>query len=510
MSAATSSGLTHAKASGVLIDAAIPTTVNVRSARAGSVGPVPAPGSAPPATRPAGALAADRGLAQDDRPAELARGDLGPVLRQDDLAGPLPPASLRDRDPVDRTPGIRPARQLAAADQPEAALPRSRRLGDVGRPDRPWPGSRGHRGGRGGRCELGRGRLASVVDDEVGPVRLGEGVVVRRLRFDQRVEGHRRGARGEDHDRGDHHGLEPAPAEPRQRLHPDGAHQAARPTTLSPTIDPSTSRRIRWARPAARRSSWVTRRIVWPCRLRSSRRASTDLPVARVQRAGRLVGQEDGGPVDDRPGDRQPLPLAAAEGRREASQPVAEAELAEELLRAGPRLGPRRARELGRDQDVVANRQVVEQLEELEDEADLRPPEPGSVRLAEPVDADAVEVDLAAGRPVQPADQVEQGRLAAARRAHDRGHPPGLDVEREPVERGSRRSVVGLRDASKADHCLHPGPPSLFPRLAGGPGGVVGPGIGPGSSDRRNGAGASAERPARLIRSDETSPSRVG
>ena len=110
--------------------------------------------------------------------------------------------------------------------------------------------------------------------------------------------------------------------------------------------------------------------------------------------------------------------------------------MAEQLLGAGAGLLARRPGELGRDEHVVANRQIVEQLEELEHEADLGAPEPGGARLAQLVHANAVEADLAAGRPIQPADQVEQRRLAASRRTHDRGHPAGLDIERERVERG--------------------------------------------------------------------------
>ena len=53
------------------------------------------------------------------------------------------------------------------------------------------------------------------------------------------------------------------------------------------------------------------------------------------------------------------------------------------------------------------------------------------------------------------ADEVEQRRLAAARRAHDRGDPPGLDVEVDRVERGARRSRVALADAAQRDDRFH-------------------------------------------------------
>ena len=46
----------------------------------------------------------------------------------------------------------------------------------------------------------------------------------------------------------------------------------------------------------------------------------------------------------------------------------------------------------------------------------------------------AADPDGAAGRLVQPGDQVEQGGLARARRTHQRGEGPLLDVHRQPVE----------------------------------------------------------------------------
>ena len=88
-------------------------------------------------------------------------------------------------------------------------------------------------------------------------------------------------------------------------------------------------------------SSWVTSTIVWPCRLRSSRRRQGDLAVAPVERAGRFVGEQDGGSVDDRAGDRDALALAAAQGRRELPRLVGQAELDEQLVDALTRRRPR-------------------------------------------------------------------------------------------------------------------------------------------------------------------------
>ena len=177
-------------------------------------------------------------------------------------------------------------------------------------------------------------------------------------------------------------------------------------------------------------SSWVTSRIVWPRRFRSSRSASAISPLRRSRApvgssasrtAGRLTTARA---IASR--WRSP-PLSVAGNFRRCS---AEARAGRASRRPGASASPRdRPASSAGDGHVLADGQVVEQVEELEDEADVRAAEPGGSRLAEPVDADAVDRDLALRRPVEAADEVEQRRLAAAGRAHDRGDAAGLDVE---------------------------------------------------------------------------------
>ena len=59
-------------------------------------------------------------------------------------------------------------------------------------------------------------------------------------------------------------------------------------------------------------------------------------------------------------------------------------------------------------------------MEELEDEADLLAAQLRERVLVEPRDVDAVDQDRARRRRVEPGDQAEQRRLAAARRPDDR------------------------------------------------------------------------------------------
>src|SRR5699024_1478630 len=71
--------------------------------------------------------------------------------------------------------------------------------------------------------------------------------------------------------------------------------------------------------------------------------------------------------------------------------------------------------EQARQLDVVGHREVADQVEELEDEPDLAAAHLGPLGLAEALHAGAAELDLARRGPVEPAEQVQQRRLAAAR-----------------------------------------------------------------------------------------------
>ena len=72
-----------------------------------------------------------------------------------------------------------------------------------------------------------------------------------------------------------------------------------------------------------------------------------------------------------------------------------------------------------RQRDVLQARQRRQQVEELEDESDLVAPHARQLVVAEFRKRLPVQLDLALSRPVQPADQVQQGRFPGARRPHD-------------------------------------------------------------------------------------------
>src|SRR6185436_12900884 len=95
-------------------------------------------------------------------------------------------------------------------------------------------------------------------------------------------------------------------------------------------------------------------------------------------------------------------------------------------------LAPFLLRQLGQQQrqlHVLLGGQRRQQVVQLEHESHvLRSPsrEPSA---AERSDLDAADVNTAAARCIEAADQIEQGRLAGARRPHQREKFAGLDVE---------------------------------------------------------------------------------
>ena len=88
-----------------------------------------------------------------------------------------------------------------------------------------------------------------------------------------------------------------------------------------------------------------------------------------------------------------------------------------------------------RQLDVLERRRARQQVEALEDEADLRVAEIASSSFDMPRDVLAVEEVVPARRPIEAAEDVHERRLAGARRARHRHELAGLDVE---LRRGAR------------------------------------------------------------------------
>ena len=113
---------------------------------------------------------------------------------------------------------------------------------------------------------------------------------------------------------------------------------------------------------------------------------------------------------------------------------------------------------------VLVDVEQRNQVEELEDEARLLAPQAGRLRVAQAADHLAVEHDLAAGGPVEPAEQLEQRALAGAGRAHQGHELAAADLERdasqgldlavaEPVALGQ---VAGFEDRAVGSTAARP------------------------------------------------------
>ena len=157
-------------------------------------------------------------------------------------------------------------------------------------------------------------------------------------------------------------------------------------------------------------------------------------PVARVEVAGRLVGEQHVGAVGQRPGDRHALLLAAGELRRQVAQAVAEADPLEQLARPGAALGRREARRRERRLHVPSAVSVGMRLNCWKTNPMRSRRSAASSRSPIRLEAAALEAHLAGRRAVQRAEQLQQRRLARAGRAGDDDHLAVVDPQVDAVD----------------------------------------------------------------------------
>ena len=95
---------------------------------------------------------------------------------------------------------------------------------------------------------------------------------------------------------------------------------------------------------------------------RGPQQAHDRLAVDRVERAGRLVREQEPALADDRPRDRDPLALAARELVREAIRALLDVELVQRFEPGRPRGLRADAVQLERQRDVLDRRQPGSRL----------------------------------------------------------------------------------------------------------------------------------------------------
>ena len=170
----------------------------------------------------------------------------------------------------------------------------------------------------------------------------------------------------------------------------------------------------------------------------------------------RLVGQNQGWPRHDRPGDGDALLLTAGHVGRPPVLQALEADLFEDLQRQPAPLRSGHALHLHDELDILPRRQHGDEVEGLEHEADLAESEVGQLALGQVVDAAARDIDLAAIRLVEAADRVEKRGLAAARRGRQADEATLGDLEAHVIEGFDVHIALAVGSAQvNATYCRH-------------------------------------------------------
>src|SRR4051812_10352769 len=205
---------------------------------------------------------------------------------------------------------------------------------------------------------------------------------------------------------------------------------------------------------------------------------------ARVEVAGRLVGEKHGRIGHERARDRHALLLASRKLRRMIVLAPFESDAMERIHRGLVALFARPA-EVSvneRELDILDCRRAREQIEALKNEADLRVPDDGALVAIERRDVDAVELVRAVSGTVETPEDVHQRRLAGAGRSHDRQELALIDDEVDARKRADFDLAhrIDLGQAMDLDDLIRhyrpplppppPGrePPPIGPALPGG------------------------------------------
>ena len=137
-----------------------------------------------------------------------------------------------------------------------------------------------------------------------------------------------------------------------------------------------------------------------------------------VEVAGRLVGEQHAGTIDERPRDSYPSMFAAGQLGGISVHPLLQSHTYEQGRRARIRMGDRHCptEQCGQD-DVVDRPEIRQQARKLEDEAELTTANPRQLRLRQRPDVGAVQQHPPRGRSRQCADHREERRFSRSRSA---------------------------------------------------------------------------------------------
>src|SRR5262245_3945207 len=177
----------------------------------------------------------------------------------------------------------------------------------------------------------------------------------------------------------------------------------------------------------------------------------------RVEVAGRLVGEQQHRVGNERARDRDALLLSARHLVRMVIDARTEADRFERGLRqlmALRSFDPAGIKE--RELDVLERGRSRQEIEPLEDEADLLVPYLGELALRELGHVATVETIGPGGRSVQASKEMHEGRLPRARRSGQRDEFARLHVERHAAQRANvdLANVIGPREIANGDERL--------------------------------------------------------
>ena len=140
-------------------------------------------------------------------------------------------------------------------------------------------------------------------------------------------------------------------------------------------------------------------------------------------------------------------------------EPLAEAHALEQAARLGGRLRRRGAAHEQRHRDVLERRELRQQMVELVDEAERAIAQPAAVRVAQRAHRLADDAHLAGRRLIETADELQQRRLARARRADDRDAIALRDGELDAAQHFDVAADVAERldEPARLEHrcCAH-------------------------------------------------------
>ena len=190
-----------------------------------------------------------------------------------------------------------------------------------------------------------------------------------------------------------------------------------------------------------------------------------------VEVSGGLVGEEEGGIVDEGAGDGDALAFAAGELGGTVLEAMGKAEGFEErecfgFSRAGANEGlPDGGFNHGGEERVFENIEFREQVVKLEDKTDVEIPQLVAFPEMHAGDALAAEEDVAHVGSFEGTGDVEQGGFSGARRAHDGDELAVVDLHIDAAENvhGFRPHGVGLVDVLEFQQrrlATHTAPPS--------------------------------------------------